>query len=402
MTVPFRRVMAANRGEIAIRIFRACTELGIQTVAIYSEEDRLSLHRYKADEAYLVGKGKTPIDAYLGIDEIVGAGPAAGGRRHPPRLRLPLRERRLRRGLRAGRHRLHRPHRRDAAQAGRQGGRPQGGHRRRRPGGAGHRRAGAPRRGGADLRPAARLPHHRQGGRRRRRARHARGPQPEGAARGAGQRRAARPRPPSATPAVFLERYIERPKHIEVQVLGDQHGNLVHLFERDCSVQRRHQKVVEFAPSLAHHAGRSARPSAPTPLQDRPLGRLPQRRHRRVPGRPGRGSHYFIEVNPRIQVEHTVTEHDHRPRPGAGADPDRPGLASSPTRRSASPARPTSRCAASPSSAASPPRTRRTTSPPTTACSRPTARPGGVGIRLDAGIGLRRRGHHARTTTRCW
>ena len=68
---PFHKVLAANRGEIAIRIFRACTELGIGTVAIYSEEDRLSLHRYKADEAYLVGKGKKPIDAYLGIDEIV-------------------------------------------------------------------------------------------------------------------------------------------------------------------------------------------------------------------------------------------------------------------------------------------------------------------------------------------
>src|SRR5512136_2574331 len=67
----FRKIMAANRGEIAIRIFRACTELGISTVAIYSEEDKLSLHRYKADEAYLVGKGKAPIDAYLGIDEIV-------------------------------------------------------------------------------------------------------------------------------------------------------------------------------------------------------------------------------------------------------------------------------------------------------------------------------------------
>ena len=65
MSVPFKRLMAANRGEIAIRIFRACTELGIQTIAIYSEEDRLSLHRYKADEAYLIGKGKAPIDAYL-------------------------------------------------------------------------------------------------------------------------------------------------------------------------------------------------------------------------------------------------------------------------------------------------------------------------------------------------
>src|SRR5512136_2999961 len=67
----FRKVMAANRGEIAIRIFRACTELGIGTVALYSEEDKLSLHRYKADEAYLIGKGKSPIDAYLGIDEII-------------------------------------------------------------------------------------------------------------------------------------------------------------------------------------------------------------------------------------------------------------------------------------------------------------------------------------------
>ncbi len=67
----FKKIMAANRGEIAIRIFRACTELGIATVAIYSEEDRLSLHRYKADEAYLIGQGKGPIDAYLGIEEII-------------------------------------------------------------------------------------------------------------------------------------------------------------------------------------------------------------------------------------------------------------------------------------------------------------------------------------------
>ncbi|MBE0597543.1 MAG: pyruvate carboxylase, partial [Desulfuromonadales bacterium] len=67
----FRKVMAANRGEIAIRIFRACTELGIKTLAVYSEADKISLHRYKADEAYLIGKGKGPIDAYLGIEEII-------------------------------------------------------------------------------------------------------------------------------------------------------------------------------------------------------------------------------------------------------------------------------------------------------------------------------------------
>ena len=67
----FKKIMAANRGEIAIRIFRACTELGIKTVAIYSVEDKLSLHRYKADEAYQIGQGKGPIQAYLGIDEII-------------------------------------------------------------------------------------------------------------------------------------------------------------------------------------------------------------------------------------------------------------------------------------------------------------------------------------------
>ncbi|MCA1797636.1 MAG: pyruvate carboxylase, partial [Geobacteraceae bacterium] len=67
----FKKIMAANRGEIAIRIFRACTELGINTLAIYSEEDKVALHRYKADEAYMIGKGKGPIDAYLGIDEII-------------------------------------------------------------------------------------------------------------------------------------------------------------------------------------------------------------------------------------------------------------------------------------------------------------------------------------------
>src|SRR6188508_1466250 len=69
--IPFRRVLAANRGEIAVRIFRASTELGFRTVAIYSHEDRVHLHRYKADEAYLVGKGKSPVGAYLAIDQII-------------------------------------------------------------------------------------------------------------------------------------------------------------------------------------------------------------------------------------------------------------------------------------------------------------------------------------------
>ena len=305
MPIPFKRVMAANRGEIAIRIFRACTELGIQTVAIYSEEDRLSLHRYKADEAYLVGKGKPPIDAYLGIEEIV-----ALARRlevdaiHPGYGFLsenadfaeaceragvvfigPTAEMQRRLGDKvAGRKAAQEAgvpivpgtpepilHDEEALIFARERGYPiiikasAGG------GGRGMRVA----RGQRDLL--------------------------EGLVSARSEAKAA-----FGNPAVFLERYVERPKHVEVQVLGDHHGNLVHLFERDCSIQRRHQKVVEFAPSLAlSEAQRQAvcedALKIARSVSYRNAGTVeflvdPE------------GSHYFIEVNPRIQVEHTVTE----------------------------------------------------------------------------------------------
>ena len=305
MTIPFRRVMAANRGEIAIRIFRACTELGIQTVAIYSEEDRLSLHRYKADEAYLVGKGKAPIDAYLGIDEIVGLarrlevdaihpgygflsenaefaeacersgivfiGPTAemqrklgdkvAGRKAAlaagvpvvPGTAEPVR------------------HDEEALLFAKQAGYPiivkaAGGG-----GGRGMRVA-------RDQRELL-----------------------EGLVSARSEAKAA-----FGNPAVFLERYIERPKHIEVQVLGDQHGNLVHLFERDCSIQRRHQKVVEFAPSLAISEAQRQAICGDALKIARSVGYRNAGTWEFLVDQEGR--HYFIEVNPRIQVEHTVTE----------------------------------------------------------------------------------------------
>ena len=106
---------------------------------------------------------------------------------------------------------------------------------------------------------------------------------------------------------IFLEKLVVRPKHIEVQILGDQHGNLVHLFERDCSVQRRHQKVIEYAPAWSLPTALRARLADDALKIARKVG-LQQRRDGRVPGGRGRASHYFIEVNPRIQVEHTVTE----------------------------------------------------------------------------------------------
>ena len=305
MPVPFKRVLAANRGEIAIRIFRACTELGIQTVAVYSEEDRLSLHRYKADEAYLVGKGKAPIDAYLGIDELVGLAKrlevdaihpgygflsenaefAEACEREGIVFVGPTAEMQRKLGDKvAGR---------KAALA-----------------------AGVPIVPGT-AEPIANdeeaLLFARQngypiivkasaggGGRGMRVARDQR-QLLEGLVSARSEARAA-----FGNPAVFLERYIERPKHIEVQVLGDHHGNLVHLFERDCSIQRRHQKVVEFAPSLA------LTPALRAAICEDALKIARSVRYRNAGTveflLDPEGKHYFIEVNPRIQVEHTVTE----------------------------------------------------------------------------------------------
>jgi pyruvate carboxylase len=305
MSTPFKRVMAANRGEIAIRIFRACTELGIQTIAIYSEEDRLSLHRYKADEAYLVGKGKAPIDAYLGIDEIVALAkrlevdaihPGYGFLSENPEFSEaceragivfigPTSEMQRRLGDKvAGR---------KAAQA-----------------------------AGVQVVPGTAEPilHDEEalifaknhgypiiikasagGGGRGMRVARSQKELLEGLTSARSEARAA-----FGNPAVFLERYIERPKHIEVQILGDHHGELIHLFERDCSIQRRHQKVVEFAPSLAlSEAQREAI------CQDAlRIGRSVQYRNAGTVEFlvDQEGHHYFIEVNPRIQVEHTVTE----------------------------------------------------------------------------------------------
>ena len=300
------RLLVANRGEIAVRVMRAANELDIPTVAIYSHEDRFSLHRTKADEAYLVGEGKGAIDAYLDIPDIlrvarearidaihpgygflsenpefaaqcaaagiifVGPGPdtmrvlgnkvaarhlavAAGVAVMPATPPLPQDLDECRRLA----HEVGYPVMLKASWGG---------------GGRGMRVLEDEAQL-AEMLPVA-----------RREARAAFG-----------------------NDEVYLERLVRRARHLEVQILGDSHGNLVHLFERDCTVQRRNQKVVERAPAVflsdaeraalcasALAIGRAASYSnAGTVefLQDADSGRF-----------------YFIEVNPRIQVEHTVTE----------------------------------------------------------------------------------------------
>jgi pyruvate carboxylase len=301
-----KKLLALNRGEIAIRVLRAANELGISTVAVFSQEDRLSLHRFKADEAYLIGEGKGPVQAYLDVDGIVALAREKGvDALHPgygflsenpalPRacaeagiafigpsaeLLELLGDKTAARNLAI--------------------------------------RAGIPVIPGTpeavtDTAQAAKL------------ASEIGYPLMVKAAFGGGGRgmrvvdrpedlatRLEEARAEAAAAfgndAVFLERYIRNARHIEIQILADTHGNIVHLHERDCSVQRRNQKVVEVAPAifladsirtaladaavaLARTAGYSNAGTVEF-LVDADTGRW-----------------YFIEVNPRIQVEHTVTE----------------------------------------------------------------------------------------------
>ncbi|MEV4604458.1 pyruvate carboxylase [Amycolatopsis sp. NPDC049253] len=300
----FRKVLVANRGEIAIRAFRAGYELGAGTVAVFPHEDRNSLHRLKADEAYEIGEPGHPVRAYLSVEEIVKAAKKAGADAvYPgygflsenPDLALaceqagitfvgPSAEILELTGNKAR-----------AVKAAREAGVPvlgssepssdvdalvaaaedlgfpvfvkavAGG------GGRGMRRVEDP----AMLRESI-----------------------EAAAREAESA--------FGDPTVFLEKAVVEPRHIEVQILADGEGNVIHLYERDCSVQRRHQKVVELAPA----------PNLDPELRDRICAdavRFARQIGYRNAGTvefllDREGNHVFIEMNPRIQVEHTVTE----------------------------------------------------------------------------------------------
>ncbi|MEM9458342.1 MAG: pyruvate carboxylase [Myxococcota bacterium] len=302
---PIRKLLCANRGEIAIRVFRAATELGIRTVAIFSHEDRLHLHRYKADESYLVGRGKGPVAAYLDIAEIIGVALDNGvDAVHPGYGFLSERA--------------------ELAQACEDNGiafvgPPPAVLRALGDKTEGRRlavEAGVPVIPGtpdavADLDTARAF------------AEQAGYPLMIKAAKGGGGRgmRVVRQaaeledsfeRATSEAAAafgdgtVFIERFVEQPRHIEVQILADATGDVIHLFERDCSVQRRHQKVVEIAPSL--NLPQEVRAA----LTDDAV-RLARAVGYRNAGTfeflvDPEGQHYFIEANPRIQVEHTVTE----------------------------------------------------------------------------------------------
>jgi pyruvate carboxylase len=293
-----KKLLALNRGEIAIRIMRAATELGLRTVAVYSKEDRLGLHRFKADEAYLIGEGLGPVQAYLDVEGIVALAKEKGVDMIHPGYGFLSENPALPRACEQAGITFVGPNAellellgdKTAARKLAQ-------------------RAGVPTVPGTDdPRDAAKIgfplivkASFGGGGRGMRVV--------ESPDQFTGKLEEATREAAAAfgNGAVFLERYIRRAKHVEVQILGDRYGNIVHLYERDCSVQRRHQKVVEVAPAvnlpkkvregLAEAALKLAREAgyfnAGTVefLVDADSGEF-----------------FFIEVNPRIQVEHTVTE----------------------------------------------------------------------------------------------
>ncbi|MBR3119990.1 MULTISPECIES: pyruvate carboxylase [Oceanobacillus] len=299
-----KKVLVANRGEIAIRVFRACTELNIRTVAVYSNEDSASFHRFKADEAYLIGKGKKPIDAYLDIEGIIDLAkevqvdaihPGYGFLSENINFARRCEEEGI---IFIGPTSEHLNMFGDKVKAREQA-----------------EIANLPiipGSGGAiaTVRDVEAFGEEHGypiiikaslggGGRGMRIVRDA------NEVREAYDRAKSEAKAAFGNDEIYVEKFIENPKHIEVQILGDQHGNIVHLHERDCSVQRRHQKVIEVAPSLSLSDDLRERICNAAVDLMKNVGYI---NAGTVEFLVTNDDFYFIEVNPRVQVEHTITE----------------------------------------------------------------------------------------------
>ncbi len=306
MTLNIRKLLVANRSEIAIRVFRTAHELGIRTVAVYSHEDRYALHRFKADESYQIGKPGEPIKTYLDIEALLDVArqydvdaihPGYGFLSENPELSRACRDAGI---IFCG------PPPEILEQLGDKIAARGIAEKAKVPILSGSKEPLTP--GPAAQKLAESLGY----------------PVLLKAAKGGGGRGMRVVNEPGelitsleqaqrkaqaafGSSDVFLEKFILRPRHIEVQLIGDKHGNLVHLYERDCSVQRRYQKVVEIAPAV------NLDPKLREEICEAAL-RIGKAVDYENAGTveflvdADTGKHYFIEVNPRIQVEHTVTE----------------------------------------------------------------------------------------------
>ena len=302
------KVLVANRGEIAVRAFRAAYELGMHTVAVFPHEDRNADHRVKADESYLIGEEGHPIRAYLDIDELIRVAKESGADAIYPGYGFLSENPQLAQACADNDIKFIGPaphviemagNKVRAVEAARNAGVPtlqsskpgtdideleaaaneigfpvfikavSGG------GGRGMRRVDDPAKFRNELSAAMR--------------------EADGA---------------FGDPTVFVEQAVQGPRHIEVQILGDEHGNIVHLFERDCSVQRRHQKVVELAPApfITDEQREALTSDAVKFAKAIDYSCAGTVEFLVETEGPRAGQHVFIEMNPRIQVEHTVTE----------------------------------------------------------------------------------------------
>ncbi|NDL59562.1 pyruvate carboxylase [Phytoactinopolyspora mesophila] len=304
----FAKVLVANRGEIAVRAFRASYELGARTVAVFPHEDRDSVHRLKADEAYLIGEPGRPVRAYLDVDEVIRVATACGADAIYPGYGFLSENPELARACEAAGITFVGPppevlelagNKVRAVGAAREAGVPV-------------LRSTAPSADVDELVAAAAdvgFPIFVKavaggGGRGMRRVDD---PAELADALAAAMREA---EAAFGDPTVFCEQAVLRPRHIEVQVLADATGDTIHLFERDCSVQRRHQKVIEIAPAPNLDDAIRQRLHADALAFARSIGYVNAGTVEFLVDTAGdrAGEHVFIEMNPRIQVEHTVTE----------------------------------------------------------------------------------------------
>lgn len=299
-----KKILVANRGEIATRIFRACTELNITTVAIYSEEDEVSLHRFKADEAYLIGEGKGPIEAYLDIEGIIELAKRNDVDAIHPGYGFLSENQEFAKRCEENGIKFIGPKKEHIEMFGDKI----------------HARKAAIE-SGIPVIPGTEEPlEHTQdamhfakkhgypiivkatagGGGRGMRIVNNRDELEDSIERARSESKSA-----FGDSNVYIEKYLEKPKHIEVQIIGDNYGNVVHLFERDCSVQRRHQKVVEVAPSFSLSEELRQKITEAALKLARKVGYI---NAGTIEFLVSGNNFYFIEVNPRIQVEHTITE----------------------------------------------------------------------------------------------
>ena len=298
------KVLVANRGEIAIRAFRAAYEMGIATVAVYPYEDRNSLHRLKADESYQIGEKGHPVRAYLSVDEIVRVAQQAGADAIYPGYGFLSENPDLAAACAAAGITFVGPSAEILELAGNKS-RAIGA---ARAAGLPVLKSSAPSSSADELMTAAATMEFPLfvkavsggGGRGMRRVADV-AALPEAIEAASREAESA-----FGDPTLYLEQAVINPRHIEVQILADRHGNVMHLFERDCSVQRRHQKVIELAPA----------PNLPEELRAEICADAVAFARQIDYTYAGtveflldeRGHYVFIEMNPRIQVEHTVTE----------------------------------------------------------------------------------------------